>query len=397
MSKGKGSLQPPVDVAGYRDLDTFTVEAQGHHFTFLAAGEKRLDRLIELIDNAQSSLQLFYYMFDGDQTGVRVQAALAEAARRGVDVLLMIDAFGSDAPKSFFDPLVQAGGRFSLFSPRWNVRYLIRNHQKFVIVDGQKVLTGGINISDHYFAPPEANGWCDLGVLIEGPLVDRFTSWFADLDRWASNPKAQFRHVRQLVRDWDAGSGPVQLLLGGPTRITSAWAQSVKKDLARGSRLDMAMAYFSPPLSMRRLIRGIARRGKARLVMAGKSDNGATIGAARALYGPLLRGGAEICEFQPCKLHMKLLVVDDVTYFGSANLDMRSVRLNLELMVRVEDAALAEKMREVIAHLAEFSEPVTRAEHRRRSTLFNQMRWRLGWFLVSVLDYTVTRRLNLGM
>lgn len=396
MSKGTGSLRSPTDVAGYRDLDSFTVEAQGHSLTFLPSGAERLDRLVELIDGTQKSLELFYYMFQEDKAGEKVRAALVRAAERGVQIHLIVDAFGTDAPDEFFQPIIDAGGKFNVFLPRWNVRYLIRNHQKFVIADHVKVLTGGFNVSEHYFAPPPANGWCDLGALIEGPVVNSFIKWFAELKAWVDNPRHQFTAVRRMVRVWDGGDGPVQLLLGGPTKVTSAWAQSVKKDLTHGTRLDLVMAYFSPPKAMRRLIANIARKGQTRLIMAGKSDNQSTIGAARSLYSRLLGAGAEIYEFQPCKLHMKMLVIDDITYFGSGNFDMRSIRLNLELMVRVEDSGLADKMRGLIDHMQESSEHITPQVHANKSTFANRMRWKIGWFLVSVLDYTVTRRLNLG-
>lgn len=382
--------------SAYCDADNFSISAQGHDFTFFPAGIQRRNALIEHIDSAQQTLELFYYMFQADSAGEQVRAALVRAAQRGVKLHLIVDDFGTDAPDEFFDPIVQAGGRFNTFSPDWNVRYLIRNHQKFVIADGKTVLTGGFNVSEHYFAPPGDNGWCDLGVLIAGDVVGQFCAWFTQLEGWVANHHRQFRAIRAMVRDWNPGTGPVQLLLGGPTKMTSAWARAVKRDLAHGNRLDLVMAYFSPPGSMRRLIAMIAKKGQTRLIMAGKSDNNATIGASRSLYSKLLRAGAEIYEFQPCKLHMKMLVIDDITYFGSANFDMRSIRLNLELMVRVEDAGLAAKMRELIDHMQAASEHITLPLHRKQKTLLNRIRWRLGWFLVSVLDYTVTRRLNLG-
>lgn len=381
----------------YRDPPAFEVASAGHLFRFHPQGADRLESLLALIEGAARTLQLCFYMFQADHTGTVVRDALMRAAQRGVEVRLIVDAFGTDAEPSFFDPLVRAGGSFSLFSPRWNVRYLIRNHQKFAVADGARVMTGGFNISDHYFASPEENGWNDLGVSIEGPVAARFVAWFGELERWAGNGGSQFLAIRRLVRDWNEGSSEVQLLLGGPTRITSAWARRVKIDVARGTRLDLVMAYFSPPRSIRRLIRQLAARGPARLVLAGKSDNTTTIGAARALYGGLLRAGVRIAEFEPCKLHTKLLVIDEVTYFGSANFDMRSIRLNLELMVRVEDATLARQVRGLIDHLERSSREVTGDWYRAKATILNRIRWRLSWFLVSVLDYTVARRLNLGI
>ena len=380
----------------FRDAESFEVEAQDHKLTFYPAGVDRLAALKRHIETAQESLSVMFYLFQEDEAGTIIRDALVAAAERGVDVHLIIDAFGSDAPVSFFEPLVDAGGRFHMFEPRWGKRYLIRNHQKFAVADGKRVMTGGFNVSDHYFKPPEENGWCDLGVLIEGEVVEQFIEWFAMLVFWVSADRAQYRVIRRILREWDSGEGPVQLVLGGPTRITSNWARRVTRDLYEGKRLDLVMAYFSPPGTIRRMIQRLARRGEARLVMAGNSDNGATIGASRSLYSRLLGSGARIVEFQPCKLHMKLLVVDDITYVGSANMDMRSTRLNLELMVRIKDADLADRVRQLIDHLAQHSTPIDRDWVDENAGICNRARWKVSNWLVSVVDYTVTRQLNLG-
>jgi cardiolipin synthase len=89
-------------------------------------------------------------------------------------------------------------------------------------------------------------------------------------------------------------------------------------------------------------------------------------------------------------------VVDDVVYLGSANFDMRSLYLNLELMLKIEDRAVATRMRAFVSDHIAASERITPALHARRASLWNRIRWNLGWLLVSVVDYTVTRKLNLG-
>jgi len=383
--------------AGYCDPEPFFVAAQGQRINFFPAGGDRREALLAMIAQARESVRMSFYIFSEDQTGVLVRDALVAAAQRGVAVTLIVDGFGGAAGPKFFAPLVAAGGRHLVFSARWTQRYLIRNHQKIMIVDGSRAMIGGFNIDDAYFAPPQANGWNDLGLMIEGDIVPQLGRWFDRLDEWTANPSANWQAFRRLVREWDPENGPVRLLIGGPTRGLSSWARVIEGDLSRGKRLDMMMAYFSPSSRMTRWIGAIAARGAARLLMAGKSDNNATIGATRSLYHYLLGQGVKLWEFQPSKLHTKLIVVDDVVYLGSANFDMRSLYLNLELMLRIEDAALAQRLREFIAQHLPASEEITSEAHTKRANFLNRLRWNLSWFLVTVVDYTVTRRLNLGL
>jgi cardiolipin synthase len=381
-------------IGDYCDLEPFTVAAAGHDFTFYPHGQDRLSALVDLIDSAETSLKVFYYLFDNDVSGTRVRDALVAAAERGVAVSLIVDDFGNDAGAAFFEPLTEAGGRFAVFSPKWGSRYLVRNHQKMTIVDETRVMTGGANVSDHYFAIPAENGWCDLSVTITGPVVDQFVRWFALLEGWVANEAAgrtpQLRRLRRIVQGWDGGDGPVRLLVGGPLVRKGHWAWCLRQDLIGAKRLDTVSAYFSPPRSFRRLFARIARRGQARMIMAGKSDIAAAIDMARLLYKPLLAAGAKIHEFCICKLHMKLIVVDDISYVGSANLDKRSFRINVELMVRVEDAGLAAALRELVDHLEASSEPMTRDRYIREATVLNRLRWRLAYW-ASLADYRVSR------
>jgi cardiolipin synthase len=380
--------------APYRDPAPFHVAAQGHSFIFYPHGDDRLAALLALIEGAQDTLLVFYYLFDSDTSGTAVRDALVAAAARGVKVSLIIDDFGNDAGAAFFAPLTEAGGQFAIFSPKWGTRYLVRNHQKFAIADEARVMTGGANVSDHYFKPPAENGWCDLSVLIEGPVVAQFVRWWRLLSAWvdsdAKGRVARLRQLRDIVRQWDGGDGPVRLLVGGPLVRRGHWAWVLRRDLVSARRLDTVSAYFSPPRSLRRQIAQVARRGEARMVMAGKSDISAAIDMARRQYKQLLRAGARVFEFQPCKLHMKLLVVDYASYVGSANLDKRSFRINVELMVRVEDEGLAAALRELIDHLEAASQPVTREWYAENATFFARLRWQIAYWL-SLADYRVSK------
>ena len=381
----------------FRDPAPFSVCAHGHSLAFLPGGPDRMEALLELIGSAQRSLKLCFYIFADDEAGRTVLNALIKAAQNGVSVSLIVDAFGSDAQQIFFRELIDAGGHVARFSPHISVRYLIRNHQKFLVADDEAAMIGGFNIQEDYFAPPVANGWNDLGIVVCGDIANQLSGWHDQLAEWCEHGASKYRAIRLAVRDWDAGHGPVQLLMSGPTRIPSSWARRLRRDLIDARRLDMVMAYFSPPRSYRRLIRKVPERGSARLIMAGKSDNGVTIGASRALYPAMLRHGVKLAEFEPCKLHGKLVVVDDVAYFGSSNFDQRSLRLNLELMVRIEDKALADALREYVDQLEAHTVQITPEWYARRNTIWNRLRWGLSWLLVGVLDYTVSRRLNLGL
>ena len=379
-----------------RDETAISLSVQGNRLTLVETGPALRHALIDLIDGATQSLKLYYYIFASDESGRMVLDRLVAARQRGVAVTLMIDAFGSaDTPLSFFDPLIAVGGHFGRFGARRSTRYLIRNHQKMAIADDRRLMLGGFNVEDAYFGLPTDDAWADLGLLIDGPQVEAMVRWYGQLWRWVSTRGQSFRTLRRMVRHWHHDPrDPMRWLVGGPTRRLSPWAQVVKNDLEHARRLDMVEAYFSPGRGMLKRIARAARREGARLILPSRSDNRATVAAARLLYGPLLKRGVEIWEYQSCKLHMKLIVIDDVVFIGSANFDMRSLFLNLEIMLRIEDAAFAAEMRKFIDRRAAESRQVTLESHKaQRGPLTLVKQW-ISYFLVGFLDYTVTRRLN---
>lgn len=370
-------------------------ELEGHQLQIRGRGPDLRDMLLDLIDGARRSLKLYYYLFADDESGHLVLAKLVEALKRGVDVTLMLDAFGSlEVKQSLFDQLTKAGGRVAWFGSSWSTRYLIRNHQKIAISDDRKAIIGGFNISNAYFGVPENEAWHDMGIRIEGPQVETLCRWYEQLWQWVSTPNQSFRALRGIVRSWHGGKKTFRWLIGGPTYGLSPWARTVRSDLEKARRLDLVTAYFSPGNRMLARLRQVAQRGNARIVFAARSDNTATVAAARLLYGSLLRAGTRIYEYQPSKLHMKLMVIDNAVYIGSANFDMRSLFLNLEIMLRIEDATFADRIVGFIDERARASDHITARVHRERKTPF---RWLKGWIsylLVGILDYKITRRLN---
>ena len=373
-------------------------EVAGNRLSLLIEGPDRLAALIALIDGAERTLRLLFYIYAPDDSGMRVRDALDQAVRRGVAVTLIVDAFGSDADDAFFAGLAADGATVCRFQPRYGRRYLLRNHQKLALADEARVMIGGFNIEDDYFGTAADQAWRDLGLLVEGPAAGRLVGYYDALADWTTSGKARSRPLRGALDRWSEPSGPVRWLLGGPARRLSPWALSVKRDMKQAKRLDMIAAYFAPNPRMLKRIEGVARYGQqARVLTAAKSDNNATIGAARHCYRRLLRRGVRVFEYQPTKLHTKLFVVDDVVHIGSANFDMRSLYLNLELMLRIEDAAFAGHLRTYFEGELARSAEITREAHRARSTVMERIKWGIAYFVVAVVDYGVTRRLNFGI
>ena len=376
-----------------------TLMVDGNKLTLLPDGPERLTTLLALIDQAKVSVRLLYYIYSADRSGATVRDALERALGRGVAVSLLIDGFGSsDTHEHYFTGLVEDGAKFCRFNPSYGRRYLLRNHQKLALADGEtdnpRILIGGFNVEDSYFGDFSDKAWRDIGLLVEGPAAARVVPYYDALIGWALNRRSKMKTLRAVVRRFSEHKGPLQWLYGGPMQLKSPWALATIRDLAAAKDLEMIVAYFAPMGGMLRRIGEVARRGRARVITASKSDNRATIDAARSTYRRLLRRGVGIFEYEPVKLHSKLLVMDDVVHIGSSNFDLRSLYLNMEMMLRVHDPDFSIMMRSYFEHELGACEEITRMTLNQAGWL-QRLRWRIGWFLVTTLDYTVTRRLAL--
>lgn len=373
---------------------SFTVD--GNRLTLITDGPERLERLLALIGSARTRLRVLYYIYVDDAAGRAVRQALIEAAARGVKVDLIVDGLGSEAAAShnFFEPLAAAGVDLCRFVPRWGRRYLLRNHQKLALADDDRVIIGGFNIEDSYFGTIQDEAWRDLGLMVEGPAAARLVGYFDALAHWTRQGRAPLRQLGRLLKNWSEPEGTLRWLLGGPMRRLSPWARVVKRDMERARRIDLIAAYFAPSPGMLRRLDKAGRRGHVRLVLPSKLDHGAAVWAARFTYAGLLRKQVEIREYQPTKLHTKLFVIDDVVHIGSANFDIRSMFLNLELMLRIYDPAFAAHVRAYVDGEAALSERITAELHRARTGPVTRLKQLLAYFVMAVVDYRITRRLN---
>src|SRR5205085_242459 len=274
----------------------------------IESGEARLRLLLELIGGAQRSIKMLMYMFNADRVATIVRDALADAAQRGVKVLLLIDGFGSAAGAEFFSILHEAGGEYCVFNPSYGRRYLLRNHQKLVVIDDRTVIIGGANIDDTYMSDLGPEHWRDLWLRLDGPQVAMPSRYFDTVFRWVTQRRPSLNYARRRLAQYSEWRGPLQWKFSGPLSMRNSWWRSIGRDIRDGRRLDMIFAYFAPPAAMLRRIGSVGRRGRARIVTAAKSDNNATIAAARNSYSRLLRRHVEMYEYQPAKLHTKLAI-----------------------------------------------------------------------------------------
>ena len=373
--------------------------AAGHKLSVSITGANRLAAILKLIEDSKQSLRLFFYIFGHDETSIRVRDALIDAINRGVTVCLLVDGFGTaERDDSVYAPLIEAGVGFARFHSSWGRRYLLRNHQKIIVADEKRALVGGSNIVGHYFSDdPQGASWHDLCLTIEGDAAVKLARYFDDLQSWMMGKRRSLKRLLQIFQQHSDKAGPFRILHGGPFRRLSPLTRSIKLDLHGTRRLDMIQAYFAPNRGMlERLTRVAGRKGgHARLITAARSDNETTIAAARHCYGRLLRGGVQIYEYAPQMLHMKLIVADEITYIGSANFDMRSLYINAEVMVRIVDRDFANQMVAFIDHHVPACNAITLESHTASSSWLQRLGRRLAYYLVSTVDFTVTRGISL--
>lgn len=352
--------------------------------------------MLELIAAARTSVRCETYIWAADTVGDRFRAALARAAARGVTVRVLVDGAGSSAlPAGYWHELESAGGTVHVFNPLTFRHFSLRNHRKLLLVDDAVAITGGFNIARDYDGDGIADGWRDFGLELRLPAA--LVPLAASFDRLFANHQIRswLRH-RLRPRPGDRplfSHQPGPVLFSGPRLVRNQFSRQLVQSLRHARHVRIVSAYFVPSFRLRRALRAVARRGgTVELLLAGKTDVPLAQRAARSLYGPLLRAGVRIWEYQPQILHAKLALVDDALFVGSANLDARSLAINYELTVHLRDARLtAEAAAMFTADLAH-ARPITLAEWTASRSWLTRLRGAWARFLLTKVDPWVARR-----
>lgn len=361
-------------------------------------GNAFLDDLLAEIERAQGSVTLTNYIFREGRMSNATFDALAERARAGVEVRVLLDWKGSTkAPDARIEALQAAGGKVAVFRPlslRYVTRLYRRTHMRAIVIDGRVGYTGGMAFDDGWLGDgvgPEQ--WRDLMFKYDGPMARATQDQFNALWRQTSGEiLAGSRFYPTLGTDSVGGAGSVHTLtlraaadtVSGPAAETLAvpgepTTSSVPADgswfvdlfhnpmpdlstdledllwlsITGASRsISIATPYMALDAQVREAIIAAARRGvRVEVVMPGPYTDAKLIQAAtRAYYDELLEAGVRIFEYQPGRFHEKTLTVDGRwSVIGSANMDNRSANLNIENVFAIEDPALARALEEELA------------------------------------------------
>jgi len=323
----------------------------GNRFELLVDGGHFFPAMLTAVKAAQHYVLLEMYLFESGTIAGEFIDALSAAARRGVQVYLLLDDFGARGLlPSDRQRLLAAGVHLAFYNPlRYGKlrRNLWRDHRKLLLVDGTIAYTGGAGITDE-FAPVTPLHWHDVMLAVRGPCVADWRTAFEQvwhLSQGNSRNTAQPLPLPPSTAGAAPGHSAGRVTLNEPIRMEIK--RSLLKRL-RGAerRIWIASAYFIPSWKIRRALYHAARQGcDVRLLLPGPhTDHPGVRHAGRRYYSKLLTAGVRIFEYQPRFLHAKILLCDTWVSIGSSNIDRWNFSWNLEANQEAEDHALAEQV-----------------------------------------------------
>jgi len=310
-----------------------------NHLSLLRSGKAYFARLIELINDAKSSIHFQVYIFDWDITGNRIIEALVKASHRGVKVYLVVDGYASPQfTKQRVLYLNESGIDVKLFAP-FHIRRLKigrRLHHKIILFDKQTALIGGINIADKYSGFHGEVPWLDLAIEVQGKIC--MDIYLLCISLWPKRARKRMNKTNFLLDD-NVASVKLRLLQNDWWRRKIEISQAYRNAMRYSqSDLTIVVSYFLPGYRIRKLIQNAVKRGvKVTFIFGAKSDVSVFKSANYYLYTLLLKQGVTIYEWRGSILHAKFAIMDGIwVTVGSYNLnslsDYGSIEANIEIM-----------------------------------------------------------------
>ncbi len=321
---------------------------RGNRVELLVNGEPTFRSMFEAIGGARHYLLALFFIVKGDRVGTRFKDALVAKAREGVRVMLLYDEIGSKKmPRAFVRELREAGVEVQVFGATrgWRSRFQInfRNHRKIVIADGRVALVGGLNVGDEYLdGHPKLGPWRDTHLRVAGPAVDVVQLAFLEDWFWATH------RIPELSWSGDPELADQQVLVlpTGPADPFDGWLLAVVEAAAAArERLWIASPYFVPDEAALAALQAAALRGvDVRILLPDRPDHVLVWLSSFSYYRDTIPFGVRLFRYREGFMHQKVVLVDTaVAIVGTANLDIRSFRLNFEVsMVLPDERAAAE-------------------------------------------------------
>lgn len=351
-------LLPPdlstVESIGRRLLEMPAVT--GNEVRVYGEADETYGGLEVAIRAARHHVHLQYYIWQADETGAHFRDLLIEKTREGVECRVLLDSVGClTLPRRFYQPLLDAGVRVGWFLPlaplrrrRWSVH--LRNHRKIAVMDSETSFVGSQNIGDEYRGRlKKLSPWYDTHLRIRGPATLFLQQVFAEDWVFATGEVLSGdEYFRPPVRP---GDSIVQIVPTGPDQDTSVLSQLVFAAVSGATEsIRIATPYFVPdPPMIAALTYACVRGVRVQLVLPTRSDNWLVLWAGRSFYAELVAAGVEIYEFDAGMLHSKIVTIDDRwCMIGSANMDVRSFRLNFEITALIYDRRTARDLSQEI-------------------------------------------------
>ena len=361
-----------------RELGTLLGPAiiDGNRIENLENGEQIFPAMLAAVRSAQKSITFETYIYWSGRIGQEFEQALAEKARAGVKVHVLIDWVGSQKmDETMVTQLKSAGVQVQRYHPlHWyNLgRMNNRTHRKLLVVDGKVGFTGGVGVADQWDGrAQDPEHWRDSHYRLEGPAVAQMQAAF--MDNWIKTSGKVLQGVEYFPPLQSAGTALAQVFTsspsGGGDSMQLMYLLSVT---AAEHTIDISAAYFVPDDLTRMALRAALKRGvRVRIIVPGPHTDAEIVGqASRSDWGDLLQAGANIYEYQPTMFHCKTMIVDSVLVsVGSTNFDNRSFRLNDEANLNVYDRVFAERLEDVFENDLKLSRRMSYQEWKNRPKL----------------------------
>ncbi|CAM4157226.1 cardiolipin synthase [Paenibacillus alkaliterrae] len=386
-------------VQDYRDMiymnlkSSYAVYTSNNEVEIFTEGKQKFDALLRDIEAAQHHIHLIYYIVRDDELGRRLVKALAAKAAEGVEVKFLYDHIGSSSlPKRYFHELRAAGGQEAAFFPSripyLNLKINYRNHRKLVIIDGQVGYIGGFNIGDEYLGLNEHFGeWRDTHLKVRGHAVLQMQAQFLMDWNLAAPGRILLNELYFPVMNDETGTIGMQLVASGPdTEYQQIKDAYIKMIYAAKETICLQTPYFVPDESLMTALKIAALSGvDVRIMLPSKPDHFFVYWATHSYLGELLAGGVKCYLYEKGFLHAKTLVIDGrIASVGTANLDIRSFKLNFEMNAFIYDTQTTAKLQRIFEADTENSRHLT-AEIYAARPLMNRIKESVSRLLSPIL------------